>query len=275
MTRKAQELLGKAFLWFCAAVTVLSLLLVLAYVTFKGAPGVSWKFLTASPEDMGRKGGVFPAIVGTLFLVVLGTAIATPLGVGAGLYLAECVSAKSRLGEVLRFGIETLAAVPSIVFGLFGYALFVKVLKPVTGGTTLLSGALTIALMILPILTRATEEAVRAVPVSYREASLALGATRGQTVFRVVLPAAAPRIGSAIILGVGRIVGETAALLFTLGGSPLVPRSIFEPARTLAMHLYLVVLEVGAMDMGFATAFLLMVITLGLNLAVDAVSRGK
>lgn len=275
MTRKRQELLAKSFLWFCAAITVSSLLLVLAYVLYRGAPGINWRFLTASPEDMGRKGGVFPAIVGTLYLVVLGIAIATPIGVGAGLYLAECAPRKSRLGEIFRFGVETLAAVPSVVFGLFGYAVFVKILKPVTGGTTLLSGALTSALMILPILTRATEEAVRAVPMSYREASLALGATKAQTVFKVVLPAAAPGISSAVILGIGRIVGETAALLLTLGGSPFVPRSIFEPARTLAMHLYLVVLEVGAMNMGFATAFLLMVITLALNLSVDAISKSK
>jgi len=275
MRRRRQELLGQGFLWSCAIVTVGSLLLVLAYVTLRGAPGVSWKFVTASPEDMGRKGGVFPAIAGTLFLVALGLSIAVPFGVGAGLYLGECVTRASPFGEVLRFGVETLAAVPSIVFGLFGYALFVKKLKPLTGGTTLLSGSLTIALMILPTLIRATEEAVRAVPGSYREASLALGATRGQTVLRVVLPAAAPGIGSAVILGIGRIVGETAALLFTLGGSPIVPHSVFEPARTLAMHLYLVVLEVGAMNMGFATAFLLMLITLGLNFAVDMVSRGK
>jgi len=275
MNRHVNEALGKTFLWLCAGLTVLSLFLVLTYVSMRGARGVTWEFLTKAPENMGRTGGVLPCIIGTIFLVALGLGIASPFGIGAGVYLAELVPAKSRTQEILRFGVEALAAVPSIVFGLFGYAVFVRYLRPVTGGVTLLSGALTVALMVLPILTRATEEAVRSVPNSYREASLALGATKGQTIFGVVLPAAAPGIGSAMILGVGRIVGETAALLLTLGGSPIVPHSIFQPARSLAMHLYLVAMEVGAMDKAYATAFLLMVITLGLNFAVDAMSKGK
>ena len=221
---------------------------------------------TTEPAKMGQEGGIFSSIVGTFYFVLLSLIVAVPLGIGAAIYLVE-YSSNKYLNGVIAFGIDALAAVPSIVFGLFGFAFFVLFLKPITGGWSILSGSLTAACMVLPTLIRTTQEALKAVPPSYSEASLALGATRGQTVRRVVLPAAIPGISTGIILSLGRVVGETAALLLTLGGSLRIPHSIFEPARTLSIHLYLVAMEVGAMDKAFATAAVLVVLVFIINLS--------
>ncbi len=266
MTAHHRQKAAFSLLWLAAGTTVGVLLIILVYILLQGMPHVSWEFLTTEPAKMGQEGGIFSSIVGTFYFVLLSLIVAVPLGIGAAIYLVE-YSSNKYLNGVIAFGIDALAAVPSIVFGLFGFAFFVLFLKPITGGWSILSGSLTAACMVLPTLIRTTQEALKAVPPSYSEASLALGATRGQTVRRVVLPAAIPGISTGIILSLGRVVGETAALLLTLGGSLRIPHSIFEPARTLSIHLYLVAMEVGAMDKAFATAAVLVVLVFIINLS--------
>ncbi len=266
MTAHHRQKAAFSLLWLAAGTTVGVLLIILVYILLQGMPHVSWEFLTTEPAKMGQEGGIFSSIVGTFYFVLLSLIVAVPLGIGAAIYLVE-YSSNKYLNGVIAFGIDALAAVPSIVFGLFGFAFFVLFLKPITGGWSILSGSLTAACMVLPTLIRTTQEALKAVPPLYSEASLALGATRGQTVRRVVLPAAIPGISTGIILSLGRVVGETAALLLTLGGSLRIPHSIFEPARTLSIHLYLVAMEVGAMDKAFATAAVLVVLVFIINLS--------
>ena len=259
MSVKTTQKMAKAALWTAGFCTVAVLSLVIGYVMLEGIPHVNWQFLTMKPKKMGSEGGIFPIIVSTIYFTALTLAIATPIGVGAAIYLTE-YTREGKITKIIRFGTEALAGIPSIVFGLFGFAFFVIALEPVTRGWSLLSGALTGATMILPTLIRTSEEAIKTVPISYREGSLALGATKWQTICRVVLPSALPGIVTGVILSIGRVVGETAALMLTLGGSMRMPGSIFDSARTMSMHLYLVALEVGtkpALDKAFATAAVL------------------
>lgn len=269
---KQAQKLAWILLWSAAVLTVAALVLILGYILIQGTGKLSWEFITAEPESMGAKGGIFSVIVSTLIFVVVTIVIAAPVGVTAALYLAE-YSRRNALTGFIRFGTDALAGVPSIVFGLFGFAFFVILLKPVTGGWSLLSGALTVASMILPTIIRTTEEAVKAVPDSYREGSYALGATKWQTIVRIIFPAALPGIITGVILGIGRTVGETAALLLTLGGSLFIPMKLTDPANTMSMHLYKVAMEVGAMDMAFATAAVLIITVLGINLGANLLVR--
>lgn len=265
MNPKTEENFVKVLLWISALSTVGILLVILFYILSRGVRMINYEFLTDVPRAMGKEGGIYPAIVGTIFFTLFTMLFSIPIGISAAVYLTE-YSRQSFWVKLIRFGNEALSAVPSIVFGLFGFAFFVVLLHPVTRGWSIISGALTGTFMILPVLIRSSEEAIKSVPREYREGSYALGATRWQTVTRVVLPAAMPGIVTGVILGIGRIVGETAALLLTLGGSVLVPTSIFDPARTLALHIYLVAMEVGAMDVAFGTAAVLIITVLALNL---------
>lgn len=272
MRARVEDKLALAFLWGAALFTVAVLLVILGYIFLRGAGKISLEFLFSFPREMGEAGGILPPLVGTLYFTAMALLFAAPVGIGAAVYLAEYAREKWYV-SLLRFATEALSAVPSIVFGLFGFIFFVVLLEPLTGGWSILSGALTVALMILPTLVRASEEALRAVPREYREGSLALGATKWQTIRRVVLPAAVPGIVTAVILSVGRVLGETAALLLTLGGSLNLPTSLFDPTRTLALHIYLVAMEVGAMDMAFGTAAVLTLIILGINFLANWVMR--
>lgn len=272
MRPQEKEKLMKGILWLNGLLTVVILLVILFYILSRGLSMINWEFLTDRPRKMGAEGGIFPAIVGTVYFVIVTMAVATPLGIGTAVFLAE-YAPSGLFSRWIRFGVNVLAGIPSIIYGLFGFAFFVMVLKPLTGGWSILSGALTAALMMLPVLVRSTEEAIKALPRSYIEGSLALGATKWQTVTGVILPAAMPGILTGVILGVGRVVGETAALLTTLGGSVLLPTSVFDPARTLAMHIYLVAMEVGAMDMAFGAAAVLISVVLAINLTARLVLR--
>lgn len=264
------EKFAKSILWLAAILTVACLILILGYIFLNGMHKVSWEFLIAEPEAMGAEGGIFSVIVSTVIFTATTLVIAVPIGILAAIYLTEYISQGPVTG-VIRFGTDALAGVPSIVFGLFGFAFFVVILKPVTGGWSLASGALTAACMILPAIIRTTEEAIRAVPDSYREGSYALGATKWQTVSQIVLPSALPGVITGVILGIGRIAGETAALLLTLGGSLFIPLSLTDPASTMSMHLYKVAMEVGAMDMAFATAAVLIITVLLINTGAHVV----
>lgn len=272
---KTSQKIAKTALWIAGITTVLVLLMVIGYVMFQGLHSITWEFLTQKPKKMGAAGGIFPVIVSTMYFTLLTLAIATPIGVGAAIYLTE-YTRQGKITKVIRFGTEALAGIPSIVFGLFGFAFFVILLEPITGGWSLLSGSLTGATMILPTLIRTSEEAIKTVPISYREGSLALGATKWQTICKVVLPSALPGIVTGVILSIGRVIGETAALMLTLGGSMRLPTSIFDPARTMSMHLYLVALEVGtqeALNKAFGTAAVLIITIFIINMVANQVLK--
>lgn len=265
---KTHQKIAKALLLTAALSTVVILAVIIGYILFEGLKYVSIDFLLDKPRKMGAKGGIFPVIIGTVYFTVLTLGIATPIGVGAAIYLNEYTK-DGPLTRLIRFGTDALAGIPSIVFGLFGFTFFVILLEPITKGWSLISGSLTAATMILPTIIRTSEEALKTVPQSYREGSLALGATKWQTIAKVILPSAIPGIITGIILSIGRVVGETAALMLTLGGSLRLPTGVFDQARTMSMHLYLVSMEVGAMDKAFATATVLIVTILIINLSAN------
>ncbi|MBN2532862.1 MAG: phosphate ABC transporter permease PstA [Spirochaetales bacterium] len=229
-------------------------------------PNISAHFLLEKPEKAGKAGGIFDIIINTLLMIIFTILLATPVGVGAAIYLTE-YARQGKFIDVLRFFTETLAAVPSIIFGLFGYILFVNFFG---WGMGLLSGTLTVTIMILPTIIRTAEEAFKAVPREYREESLALGATHWQTIKGVVIPSAIPGILTGIILGIGRAVGETAAVLFTLGSSPTLARDIFSSARVLSLHLYILAKEGISFERAFSTAFILVVIILVVNVSASS-----
>jgi phosphate transport system permease protein len=267
----AQKIAG-ALLWTAALLTVVTLVVILGYIFMNGMHKITWEFITTEPESMGAKGGIYSTIISTVIFTFVTLLIAVPVGIAAAIYLTEYTKT-SWATKIIRFGTEALAGIPSIVFGLFGFAFFVIMLKPITGGWSLASGALTGACMILPTLIRTTEEAIKAVPNSYREGSYALGATKWQTVSRIVIPTALPGILTGVILGIGRIVGETAALLLTLGGSLYIPTKLTDPASTMSMHLYKVAMEVGAMDMAFGTATVLIITVFLINMSANWIMR--
>ena len=214
------------------------------------------------PEDMGRHGGIFPSIVGTVFLGLLSIAFATPLGVGTAIYLTEYTK-ESTLTRIIRFGVESLAGIPSIIYGLFGFIFFVIKLRM---GWSLLSGTLTITIMVLPTIIRTSEEAIKAVPKNLRMVSFSLGATKWETVTQVILPSAAPGILTGIMLSVGRAVSETAAVIFTMGSSLRLPTSIMDSGRTMAVHFYILAREGISMEKAYATALVLVCSILLINI---------
>jgi phosphate transport system permease protein len=278
MKARTANALAHAGLAAATLVVLLPLFLVVGVIAWKGAPAIDWELLTASPRGGNRLGGIFPVILGTVALVLLTIAIALPTGVFAAVYLRE-YAGDSRWARVVRLAILNLAGVPSVVHGLFGLGLFVVLCG---FGTSLIAGALTLALLILPTIITATEEALRAVPDSIREAALALGATRWQTVWRAVLPNALPGILTGAILGVGRAAGETAPVMFTVAAfsQPFLPRSIFDQVMVLPYHLYTITTQVPDMPEAkkYATALVLLAVVLGLNLGaivVRAVARRR
>ncbi len=259
---KAEQRFFRGLLWIFTGATVFVLLFIIFYVLKRGLPAISLDFLTRNPVDMGKAGGIFSTIVGTLALTLLAVLIGTPLGVGSAIFLTE-YTRESRVTRVIRFGSECLAGIPSIIFGLFGFILFVTKLRL---GWSLLSGGLTLAFMILPTIIRTSEEAIRSVPTAYREVSFSLGGTRWQTVTKVVLPAALPGIATGVILSVGRSIGETAAVIFTAGSSLHIPTSLFSSSRTMSVHFYILAREGISMANAFGTAAVLIISILAINL---------
>ena len=260
---KYTQILAVAILGSATAFTVAILAFIIVFVLGKGLPGVSWEFLFSSPKDLGRAGGILPTLVGTILLPLLAMAIATPLGVGTAVYLTE-YTRETRMTRLLRFGTDCLAGIPSILFGLFGFIFFVVMLKM---GWCLLSGGLTLAIMVLPTIIRTSEEAIRAVPKAYREVSFSLGATRWETVLKVVLPNALPGIVTGVMLGIGRSIGETAAVIFTAGSSLRMPLSAFDSVRTMSVHFYILAREGISNEKAYATAAVLIISVLLVNLA--------
>ena len=253
------------------AVFAVGILIVIVFIIFiKGIGSTNLNFILTYPEDMGRHGGIFPAIVGTVFLVALSIFFATPLGIGTAIYLTEYTK-ESPLTAIIRFGVESLAGIPSIIYGLFGFIFFVIKLGM---GWSLLAGALTMTIMILPTIIRTSEEAIKSVPKNLRMVSHSLGATKWETTVKVVLPSAAPGILTGIMLSIGRAVGETAAVIFTMGSSLRLPTSVMESGRTMAVHFYILAREGISMEKAYATALVLVVSILAINiLAYYTMSR--
>jgi phosphate transport system permease protein len=241
--------------------TLAILVFIIVFILEKGLPVVGLGFLFTNPRDMGRAGGIFPTVVASILLPLIAVLIAVPFGVGTAVYLTE-YTRESRVTRIIRFGADCLAGIPSIIFGLFGFIFFVTILHM---GWSLLSGGLTLALMILPTLIRTTEEAIRAVPNAYREVSYSLGATRLRTVRKVVLPNALPGIVTGVMLGIGRSVGETAAVIFTAGSSLRLPSSIFDSARTMSVHFYILAREGISTENAYGTAAVLILSVLAIN----------
>ena len=230
------------------------------YILIKGIPNLTpeqfaWEYNTENVS-------MLPAIVNTLMMVVLVLVFAVPVGVGAAIYLVEYAKKGNKLVKIVRVTTETLQGIPSIVYGLFGYLFFAVFFG---WGYTFLGGALTLAIMILPLIMRTTEEALLSVPDSFREGSFGLGAGKLRTIFKIILPSAVPGIVSGIILGIGRVVGETAALMFTAGTIAKVPGSLMDSGRTLAVHMYALLSEGLYMDQAYASAVVLMVVVLLIN----------
>jgi len=249
-------------LWTLAAMTIGVLLFIIVYILAHGLPHVSWGFLTQSPEYMGRKGGIFPMVVGTVMVAGLAVLVAAPIGVATAIYLTE-YTREGRMTAVIRFGADCLAGIPSIVFGLFGFVFFAITLRL---GLSVISGALTLALMVLPTVIRTSEEALRAVPSAYREVSYGLGSTRWQMVTHVVLRSALPGISTGVVLSLGRCVSETAVVMLTAGSALRLPHSLFDSSRTLALHFYILSREGISMPNAYATASVLIIAILALNM---------
>lgn len=273
--QKRSQRVAFIVLGVAAGIAVAALLVIVGFIVFKGAGEISWEFLSTGLKEAGKYGGIFPIIINTLYLVGLGLIFAVPLSLLAAIYMTE-YARQGFLIKAIRYFTTNLSGIPSIIFGLFGFMFFGKMLG---WSWSLMSGAATIAIVILPTLIRTYEEAIMTVPLGYKEGSLALGTTKWRTMVRVVIPAAAPGIVSGTVLGMGRIVGETAALFFTLGSGTKIATSLMDSARSLSLHLYVLAKESISVPKAYATATVLIVIVLILNLLAGAfgsrVSRYK
>lgn len=243
-----------------AVITVAVMLFVVLYIAARGIPNISLKLfsLRYNSENV----SMLPSIVNTVYMTAISLALAVPVGIFAAVYLVEYTHGSSKLVKLIRITTETLAGIPSIVYGLFGFLAFVTALG---WGYSLIAGAVTLAIMVLPVIIRTGEEALLAVPKSYKEGSFGLGAGKVRTVFKIIIPSAMPGILSGVILSAGRIVGETAALIFTAGTSAKVPVSLTDSARTLSVHMYCLLSEGMYTNEAFATAAVLLVLVAGIN----------
>ena len=262
---KKTQVIAKIVIWAAAVLVIGLLLSVIIYILSKGLPNITWEFLTQIPRDMGRSGGILSTIVGTLAVTAVATVVATPLGVGTAFYLTE-YTREGRITKIIRFSAESLAGIPSIIYGLFWFLFFVIYLKL---GWSIISGGLTLAVMILPTIIRTSEEAILTVPPMYREVSYSLGGTKWQTIIKALVPTALPGIATGIILGIGRCVAETAAVILTAGSALRMPDSLFSPTRTMAVHFYVLAREGISFEKAFGTAALLIILILLINVGAN------
>lgn len=260
MSRSAKDNLMKALIYLSAFFCVGILVWLIAYVVIRGLPHLSWSFLT-NDYHPDHTGGIFPMVVSTLYLIGASLLIATPLGIFSAIYLTEYAK-QGRLVNLIRFATESLSGIPSIIYGLFGMLFFVTTLKM---GFSILAGAATVSIMILPTIIRTTEEAIKSVPRGFREGSLALGASKLRTLARVVIPSALPGIITAILLSVGRVIGETAAIYLPVGTHYKMPENLMSSGRTLSVHLYILAKEGISFEMAFATGTVLVLTILVIN----------
>lgn len=258
----------KAIVWIAGIATMAILIFLVLYILINGLPHIKPSLFSIHYNS--QNVSLFPAMINTLTMVGLSLLFAGPIGIFSAVYLAEYAKRGSKFVAFIRLTSETLTGIPSIIFGIFGMLMFVDALHM---GYSLLAGALTLALMILPVIMRATEEALHAVPDSYREGSFGLGAGKLRTIFKIVLPAAAPGILAGVILGIGRVVGETAALIYTAGTVAQIPKNIMGSGRTLAVHMYSLWTEGMNVDQSYATAVILLVVVIILNFISDAIAK--
>jgi len=273
MSRQTTQQIAFTLISLAAALVIVSILLIVGLVAAQGIGAINWEFITGFPRDGMKAGGILPAIVGTLLLTAGTAAIAVPVGVGAAIYLSEYAQ-DSWLTRAIRIAIINLAGIPSVVYGLFGLGLFVLFLN---FGASILAGSLTLGIMTLPIIISTAEEALRAVPQSFRVVSASLGATRWQTIRQVVLPQALPGILTGVILGLERAAGETAPILFTVAAFflPRLPSSIFDQTMALPYHLFVISTQVPGMPIRiqYGTALVLLVFVLSMNLIATLIRR--
>lgn len=258
----------RILVWVAAGLTLSALVLLVGYILLKGIPHLT-------PSLFARKYttenvSLLPALINTIYMIVLSLLFAVPVGVGAAIYLTEYASRGNKLTAVVGIAAETLAGIPSIVYGLFGSLFFVKFLRL---GLSLISGALTLSIMILPVIMRTTQEALSSVPDSYREGSFGLGAGKLRTVFRVVLPSAVPGILAGVILSIGRVVGESAALIFTAGTVPEIATGLSDSARTLSVHMYNISSNGLYLDQTYATAVVLLVVVIVVSSLSELIAK--
>lgn len=275
-SRQLTQRAGFGFITAIAMLTAATILMVVIYIAIKGAPAISWEFLTGYPSNGMRSGGILPAIVGTILLTIGTAFFSVPLGIGAAVYLSEYAS-DNRWTRMIRIAIINLAGIPSVVYGLFGLGLFVIFLS---FGTSILAGSLTLAIMTLPVIISTAEEALRAVPQSFRVVSISLGGTQWQTIRRIVLPQALPGILTGVILGLERAAGETAPILFTVAAFflPRLPTSPFDATMALPYHLFVISTQVPGMpvQIQYGTALVLISFVLGMNLLATIIrSRAR
>lgn len=265
-------------IYICASISILILAGIVGYVTFRGVRSINWAFLTTVPSTLKGTNGIAGNIVNTLYIIIITLIIAVPFGVGAAIYLNE-YARPGKFVNLIEFTTETLSGIPSIVFGLFGYVFFGITLNL---GYSILTGALTLAIMVLPLITRNTQEALKTVPSSYRSGALGIGATKWYMIRTILLPSAMPGIITGIILSIGRIVGESAALLFTAGSGYLLPNlgnygegllnKIMQNGGTLTIRLFLD-MEKAKYDSAFGVALVLLIIVLGINILTKFLSH--
>ncbi|MGN0240879.1 MAG: phosphate ABC transporter permease PstA [Candidatus Weimeria sp.] len=272
--RKAEGAVLRGLMYFSAALTTILLVAIIGYIFYRGIPHVTWNLLSTVPSLLDDNIGILPNILNTVYIIVIALVFSLPIGVGTAVYLNEYASNK-KLVRVIELATETLSGIPSIIYGLAGMLIFVQALNI---GTSILAGALTLAVMTLPIIIRTTQEALKTVPDSYREGALALGSGRWHMVRTVVLPCAMDGIVTGIILSIGRIVGESAALLYTAGLANVIlnPLQSIKPGNagaTLTVSLYIYAKERGEFDVAFAIAVILLLITFTINIAAKLLAR--
>ncbi len=265
---KLQSLILRLAAYAAIALTAAALVFIVAYIIIKGLPNITPSLfsLKYNSENL----SMFPAIINTITMTLLTLLIAAPLGIGAAIYLAEYSKRSSTIVRLIRTTAETLTGIPSIIYGLFGYLMFVIFLG---WSYSMLAGAFTLSIMILPVIMRTTEEALNSVPDIYREGSFGLGAGKLRTVFRIVLPSAVPGILAGIVLSVGRVVGETAALIYTAGTVAQIPGNLLSSGRTMSIHLYALWQEGLHTGQSYATALVLLAVVIGLNALSSFIAR--
>lgn len=273
VSRQTSQRIAFGVITIGAILVILPIFLITAFIVVQGIRAISWEFITGFPSNGMKAGGIFPAIVGTILLTIGTAIVAMPIGIGAAIYLAEYAQ-DSALTRAIRIAIINLGGIPSVVYGLFGLGLFVLFLN---FGTSIIAGSLTLGIMTLPIIITTAEEAILAVPQSFRVVSVSLGATRWQTIRRVVLPQALPGILTGVILGLERAAGEVAPILFTVAAFylPHLPRSIFDQTMALPYHLFVISTQVPGMpvQIQYGTALVLLVFVLTMNLIATLIRR--
>lgn len=266
--RKFKDNFLSFLLYLSSFVTVGLLVLIVGFIFVNGIKGINLSYIFSDYSASGD-GGILSMIVSTVYMVLVSIVIATPIGILSAIYLHEYAK-KGKVVEIIRFATECLAGIPSIIYGLFGGIFFVVTLKM---QYSIIAGALTVAIIILPVIIRTTEEALKTVPNEFREGSLAMGATQFQTLYKVILPSALPGILSGVILSIGRVIGESAAILLTAGTVASMPTSIFDSARTLTVHSYLLTKEMGDISGAASVGIVLIVIVLILNTSTKLIAK--